>query len=135
MQETRESQVSSAAEQDDMLVCCLEASELQVIIQPQPAEHLDYHGWSEHEANDHAEPEEIPMLEKLLRQPQVRAHVKHICTHTKNTEHEIQPWVSGEPSGVHAEDLEVWKHSTGSLAGSRNFKKLQRASFHLDQHH
>lgn len=101
MQQAREPQTPFITEKYNVLVCCLESFELQVIFQPEPAEHLDYYGWSEHEPNERAEPEEIPMAEKLLREPQIRAHVKHVCTHTDHSEDEIQPRVSREHGGVH----------------------------------
>lgn len=133
MQETREFQGPLAAEKDHMLVCCLEAFELQVIFKPQPAEHLDYHRWSEHEPDDQAEPEEIPMTEKRLRQPQVRAHVKHIRTHTDHTKHEIQPRVSGEHRGVHGEDLGQWNYATFFPSFLyRKFGKLQKVEENSD---
>lgn len=106
MQEARESQASLTAEKDHVLVCCLEGFELQVVFKPEPAEHLDHHRRGEHEPDQHAEPEEFPMTEKLLRQPQIRAHVKHICTQPHDREDEIQPRVSGEHRGVHGKDDE-----------------------------
>lgn len=104
VQEARESQTPFAAEKDHVLVCCLEGFELQVIFKPEPAEHLDRHGWRQHEPDQQAEPEEMPVAEKLLREPQIRAHIKHIGAHTDYREHEIQPRVPGEHRGVHGED-------------------------------
>lgn len=106
MKEARESQASFTAEKDNMFVCCLEGFKLQVIFKPEPAEHLDDQGWSEHEAEQQAEPEEIPLAEKLLREPEVRAHIEHICTHTDHREGEIQPRVLGEHVVVHGKDVQ-----------------------------
>lgn len=124
MQKAGKSQVSFTAEQDHVLVWCSEALELQIISEPEPAEHLDYHWWTQQEPEQQTEPDEIPMAEKLLREPQIRAHIKHIGSHTYHWEAEVQARVSGEHRGDHGEELPLYSatffYCTLTLGVSRN---------------
>ena len=70
-----------------------EPRQLAVILEPEPAEHLDHDRRQDHEADQNPEPEDVPSAVKLGGHPYVRAPVHQEGTHSDHREGEIYPRV------------------------------------------
>lgn len=94
--------VLPAAEQDGAgRALGAEALQLPVVLEPEPAEHLDHDGRQNHEADQHPEPEEVPAAVKFGGQPHVRAPVQQECAHSDHGENKVEPGVLGETRALH----------------------------------
>ena len=80
-----------------------EPRQLSVILQPEPAEHLDHDRRQHHEADQHPEPEEVPPAVKLGGHPHVRAPVYQEGAHSDDREGEIDPGILRKSRLLHDE--------------------------------
>lgn len=80
---------------------CAEPRQLSVILEPEPAEHLDHDRRQDHEADQHPEPEKVPAAVKLGGHPHVRAPVHQEGTHSDHREDEIDPGIFGKSRALH----------------------------------
>lgn len=78
-----------------------ETRQPSVVLEPEPAEHLDHEGRQEHEADQHPKPEKVPAKVKLCGHPHVRATVYEESTHSHHGEDEIDPGVFRKRSVLH----------------------------------
>ncbi len=78
-----------------------EPRQLPVILEPEPAEHLDHDGRQDHEADQHPEPREVPAAVKLGGHPHVRAPVHQEGTHSDHREDEVDPGIFGKDRALH----------------------------------
>ncbi|PWA14851.1 hypothetical protein CCH79_00020314 [Gambusia affinis] len=79
----------------------VEPRQLPVVLEPEPAEHLDYDRGQNHEADQHPEPEQVPPAVELLGQPQVGAPVQQEGANSDHREGEVDPGVPGGSSALH----------------------------------
>lgn len=70
-----------------------EARQLSVVLEPEPAEHLDHDGRQDHEANQDSEPEEVSSAVKLSGHPNIGAPVYEKSAHSDHGEDEVGPGV------------------------------------------
>lgn len=114
MQEERKFNLFRSAEQNQIPGWCLRIKVLQIpiILKPEPAKHLNDDRRYEHKSHQHSEPHEISVRVKLLRDPQIRAHVKQKCAHADDGENKIQPRIFRRGWTLH---VGISPHSTKQL--------------------
>lgn len=78
-----------------------EVGKFPVILQPEPAEHLDQDRRQNHEADQHTEPEEVPPGVELGGDPHVRAPVHEKSEDTDHREDEVDPGIVGDGGRTH----------------------------------
>lgn len=70
-----------------------EARQLPVVLEPEPAEHLDHDGRQHHETDQNPEPEHVPAAVKFRGHPHVRAPVDQEGTDPDDRESQVHPGV------------------------------------------
>lgn len=75
--------------------------QLSVVLEPEPAEHLDHDRRQDHEADHHREPGEISATVKFCGHPHVRAPVQQEGTHSDHGENKVEPRIFTKTRALH----------------------------------
>lgn len=95
-------QHDSVPEQNGPIRCVrAEARQLPVVLEPEPAEHLDHEGRQDHEANQYPEPGEVPAAVELRGHPHVGAPVHKESAHSDHGEGKVDPGVVEKSRSLH----------------------------------
>lgn len=78
-----------------------EARQLAVVLEPEPAEHLDHEGRQDHEADQDPEPGDVTAAVELRGHPHVGAPVHQKSAHSDHGEGKVDPGVVEKRRSLH----------------------------------